>query len=199
MKTLIVQYTPRGDLSNTKKILDAFIRKARNVEVLDLTVDRPDMLMPENLNSIFKKNWMGKELTQDEAKHVAKIYSMTDQLISADHVVVAFPTYNYSVPAAVKAWLDSVIINNQTFVLTDKGYVGKLKGKGLVINTAGGVFTGEMAKNEHAVSLAKGDLEFMGLTVETVTAHGLNMLPNPEKIVENAMKDAEAVAARWYK
>jgi len=45
LKTLIVQYTPRNERSNTKKILDAFIGEIKNsdIEKIDLTKDVPDI------------------------------------------------------------------------------------------------------------------------------------------------------------
>ena len=40
---------------------------------------------------------------------------MTTQLKSANIIVVAFPMYNFSMPAIVKAWFDSVMQRGVTF------------------------------------------------------------------------------------
>ena len=38
-----------------------------------------------------------------------------DELMGVDHVVIASPMYNYSIPAALKAWIDMAARANETF------------------------------------------------------------------------------------
>jgi len=116
MKTLLVKYTPRNERSNTKKLLDAFREKIRNSETeeLDLCSDVPDMFLEENLLAYIQRNYLGNALTPEQKKLMSKMDRMTEQLKSADIVVVAFPMNNFSMPAAVKAWFDSVILKGQT-------------------------------------------------------------------------------------
>jgi len=202
MKTLVVHYTPREERSNTKEILDAFLKHIPDAEILDLVKDPPDIFGYESIAAYMKMHYAGEKLSPQEAKTLAKIHRMADQLIIADYLVLAFPTYNFSVPAAVKAWLDSVILNNKTFRMTDLGFEGMLKGKkALIINTRGGVYTNnDWSKNEHAVSLAQADLEFMGFSVEIAVAEGINMMPQKtQEIITAAQNKVIAVAKRWYK
>src|SRR6478609_4515371 len=110
LKTLIVQYTPRNERSNTKKILDAFIGEIKNsdIEKLDLTKDVPDLFLEQNLEAYINRNYMGKTLSAEQKNSMAKMDRMTEQLKSSDIVVVAYPMNNFSMPAVVKAWFDSV-------------------------------------------------------------------------------------------
>jgi FMN-dependent NADH-azoreductase len=111
MKTLIVKYIPRYEQSNTKKLLDAFIEEINNsnVEELDLLDDVPDMLLDKNLLAYINRNFLGLKLLPDEGKLLSKMDRMAAQLKSADIIVIAFPMYNFSMPAIVKAWFDSVM------------------------------------------------------------------------------------------
>jgi FMN-dependent NADH-azoreductase len=107
MKTLIVKYIPRNEQSNTKKLLDAFREEISisDVEELDLLDDVPDMLLDNNLLAHINRNILGLELLPDEEKLLSKMDRMAAQLKSADIVVVAFPMYNFSMPAIVKRGL----------------------------------------------------------------------------------------------
>src|SRR5919198_215589 len=104
MKTLIVKYIPRNEQSNTKKLLDAFKDQISisDVEELDLLDDVPDMLLDNNLLAHINRNVLGRELLPDEEKLLSKMDRMAAQLKSADIVVVAFPMYNFSMPAIEK-------------------------------------------------------------------------------------------------
>jgi FMN-dependent NADH-azoreductase len=125
MKTLIVKYIPRNEQSTTKKLLDVFKEEigTSDVEELDLVNDVPDMLLDNNLLAHINRNILGQKLSPDEEKLLSKMDRMATQLKSADIVVVAFPMYNFSMPAIVKAWFDSVIQRGVTF---GQGYDGSL-------------------------------------------------------------------------
>jgi FMN-dependent NADH-azoreductase len=117
MKTLIVSYIPRNERSNTKKLLDAFREEVgiSEVEELDLLVDVPDMYIENSLLAYINRSFLGQELIPYEEKLLSKMDRMAYRLKSTEIVVVAFPMYNFSMPAIVKAWFDSVIQNGITF------------------------------------------------------------------------------------
>jgi len=102
---------------------------------------------------------------------------MTDQLKSADVVVVAYPMNNFSMPAPVKAWFDSVMLKGQTWYAKDGSYIGLMNGKkAIAIVTSGGIYEKEpMASWEHALSLTKIEFQFMGYSdVRGILAGGMN-------------------------
>ncbi len=204
MKTLIVSYLPRGERSKTKKILDAFVEEAKHkhakIEVLDLTKDVPDFFLSENLSAYYERNYGGAVLSPEKKKSMEKMDRMTTQLKSADFVVLAFPMFNFSVPAAVKAWFDSTILKGETWDMNESGFIGLMKGKkALVIMSSGGVYEGAWASNEHAMSLAKAEFAFMGYEVHGISAQGINMLTDKvDEIVKKAQEEAKHVAKQWY-
>ncbi|MFH0753901.1 MAG: NAD(P)H-dependent oxidoreductase [Candidatus Omnitrophota bacterium] len=202
MNVLIVHYLPGGDRSNTKKLLDAAMAllktRQAHVQVLDLVQDVPDFFSPERLGVYYARNYGGQEVSDENKACMARMDRMTDQLKSADILVVAFPMYNFSQPAAVKAWFDSVMQKGLTWDMGPTGYVGLLKGKkALALVTSGGQYD---AGNpyEHCVSLTKVHLGFMGFETEVVTAGGINQFPDKASaVLEQAQGKVKDLLRQW--
>ena len=61
------------------------------------------------------------------------------ELLAADRIVIATPVYNYNGPAALKAWIDSIVRKGMTLGLDGQGLVhGKTA---TVLMASGGVYT----------------------------------------------------------
>ncbi len=178
-KTLLITYTPRFD-SNTAKLVDTFLNSQNNksdITHLDLVKNPAPFLLEDNLNALLKRNYMGMELTEAESKAVESADVLLQQLLEADQIVMAFPMYNFSVPAAMKAWFDAVIQNGKTFKMTDEGgYEGLCQGKrSLILMSTGGDFSVEPAKSmNYATPLAETCMGFMGIEAHSIIAYGLN-------------------------
>ncbi|MFH1850373.1 MAG: NAD(P)H-dependent oxidoreductase [archaeon] len=202
MKTLIVSYLPRGARSHTKKLRDAFLENmdSEEIEYLDLMEDVPDLFMSDSVMAYIKRNYLGEELSVKEKKAMAKMDRMTRQLKKADVVVLATPMYNFSFPAAVKAWFDSVMLKGETWDAGKGGYIGMMKGKkALLLMASGGAYDKESSSYEHAVSLAKVEFGFMGFTdVRAVTAEGMNMVPDKDKVISDAQEEVRRIVKEWY-
>ena len=205
-KTLIIEYLPRGERSKTKLLVDQFKSSANGkteIEVLNLVEDTPKMFLSDNLLAYIMRDMVGQDLPPEQEKLLASMDKYTQQLLSADNVVLAFPMFNFSFPAVVKAWFDSVMLKGKTWDLDDNGYVGLLKDKkALVLSTSGGIYNEELgtAGWEHAFSLGVTEFGFMGFETDLVTAQGMNML-NPEDAqaaVENAKDEVKKVVKKWF-
>jgi len=205
MKTLLVKYTPRNERSSTKKLLDAYKEKIKNSEIeeLDLSKDVPDMFLEENLLAYIQRNYLGNNITPEQNKLMSKMDRMTEQLKSADVVVVAFPMNNFSMPAPVKAWFDSVMLKGQTWDVKNGSYVGLMNGKkALTIVTSGGFYSKEpMAAREHALSLAKIEFQFMGYSdVQGTLAEGMNAGDDVQSSnLKKSIEQIQSIAQKWYK
>ncbi|MBF0569655.1 MAG: NAD(P)H-dependent oxidoreductase [Candidatus Omnitrophica bacterium] len=203
MKVLIVSYCPRGERSRTKQLADyaaGFVKSKKvNVEVLDLAKDVPDLLTAERLSAYYLRNYAGGKPSAKEAALLKKMDVMTAQLKTADIVVVAYPMYNFSQPAIVKAWFDSVMQKGETWDMAQGNYVGLLKGKkALVLSSSGGVYEGDLSFLEHSVSLSKVHLGFMGYETEAVVAAGINRYPEKEgELLAEAKKKISVVFGKW--
>jgi FMN-dependent NADH-azoreductase len=200
MKTLIVKYIPRNEQSNTKKLLDAFREEISisDFEELDLLIDVPDMLLDNNLLAHLNRNILGLELLPDEEELLSKMDRMAAQLKSADIVVVAFPMYNFSMPAIVKAWFDSVIQKGVTFG-EGTSNAGK---KALSLISSGGVYSNEpFSGREHALSLSNLEFQYMGYSdVQGILAEGMAMNEEiKETNLNKSIRQVRAIAREWYK
>lgn len=204
MKTLLVHYTPRNEMSNTKRMVDAFRSQIKNSEVeeLNLSRDNPDFFLEDNLAAYIQRNYLGKDLTQDQKKSIAKMDRMTEQLQSADVVVVAYPMYNFSMPALVKAWFDSVMLKGKTWDTKDGTYVGLMQGKKALVLVASGGFYGKepMTSREHALSLGKIEFQFMGYSdVRGILAEGMNAGEEHKmSSLEKSINQVQKIAQEWY-
>ncbi len=205
MKTLVVSYLPRGERSHTRKLLDAFreVADGAEIEYLDLLEDTPELLDAQRVQAYIRRNYLGEELGDEDTDLLATMDRMTQQFALADAVVLAFPMHNFSFPATVKAYFDGIMQKGKTWDAGPDGYFGLLKGKkALVLMASGGIYEGDFAPYEHALSLARVEFGFMGFEdVRTVTAAGMNFLPpeQAEQAVANAQIEARAVAEDWYR
>ncbi|VVB57122.1 FMN-dependent NADH-azoreductase [uncultured archaeon] len=201
-KTLIVHYTPRGERSSTLKLLKGFQSHAKGeVEVLDLCEDTPAFLSPANLPAYFKRDYMGEKLSAPEAETLAGFDRHISMMKKADVVVLAYPMYNFSMPAMVKAWFDGILLKGHTWNMNEKGYVGLLPGKkAVIISTSGAEYSGSpMSSMEHSLSLAKALFGFMGFTpVEVVSAEGINSKPHKkDETLDAAAARLAQIAKDW--
>lgn len=203
MKVLVVQYLPGGERSNTRKLLGAALAvlKTRQVEleVLDLVKDQPDFFSAESLGVYYERNYGGQTVAAERSASMAKMDRMTAQLKAADVLIMAFPMYNFSQPAAVKAWFDSVMQKGATWGFgADGAYEGLLKGrKALVLLTSGGTYEAGHPY-EHALSLTKIHLGFMGIEAEVVSAGGINQFPDKAAAaVLAAQEKVKAALTKW--
>jgi FMN-dependent NADH-azoreductase len=209
MKTLLVTYLP-GKRSRTRILLEAFCRDIAplEVEVLDLCQDVPDLFSIDALEAYYAR-LNGEVPLKTPLPVLAKMDRMTAQLIATDVVVVVTPIHNFSLPATVKAWFDSVMLRGETFKGHPRGgYVGLMTDKkALILMTASGTYSiGDGAYGlfgpawEHALSLAKLEFQFMGFSdIRGVLAE--SMARGEEVIARNltgAIEQIHTITQEWY-
>jgi FMN-dependent NADH-azoreductase len=201
MKTLIVKYLPRTARSKSKMLLDAFREEIADSEIeeLDLCSHIPDMFTPNRVEAYYARNITHQIPSTIPIKVLAEMDSMTAQLKSSDVVVVAFPMYNFSMPAVVKAWFDSVMLHGETFEIRNREYIGLMTGKkALALVAAGGIYSSGNGVGphfgpgwEHALSLAKTEFQFMGFSdIRGVLAEGM--------VGNEAIEQIQSIAQEWY-
>lgn len=71
------------------------------------------------------------------------------ELEGADAVLISTPVHNYTVPSALKAWIDLVVRPERTFHRSPQGKVGMLADRPvLVVSASGGNFEGAHAQTD---------------------------------------------------
>lgn len=90
--------------------------------------------------------WVGANFTDpaertDEQKGVlAGSDTLVAELRQADQIVIGMPIYNFSIPGALKAWIDQIARARETFRYTEAGPEGLLKNKtAWIVVASGGV------------------------------------------------------------
>jgi FMN-dependent NADH-azoreductase len=72
---------------------------------------------------------------------------LIQELESADFVVIGTPMHNFTVPSALKAWIDHVVRARRTFNVTPAGKLGLLHDRPVFVAiSSGGRFSGERAR-----------------------------------------------------
>ena len=119
------------------------------------------------------EDWVSGTFTPPEVRSEAQNRALTlsDTLVAevqaADVLVIGTATYNFNIPAALKAWIDQIARAGVTFRYTETGPQGLLTGKRaiIVIASAG---TPAGSANDFATPYLKFMLGFMGITDVTV-------------------------------
>ncbi|MHC4871044.1 MAG: FMN-dependent NADH-azoreductase [Planctomycetota bacterium] len=203
MKTLAVTYLPRGERSRTRRLFDCFAANCpeKDFEHLDLTVEVPDFFLVDNLNAYYRQNYAGEEISAEEADLLKKMAEMTEKVKQCDVLVMAFPMHNFSLPAIVKAFFDSIMLKGETWNIGEAGYEGLMGGKkALVLYSSGGVYESETSSFNCLDSLALVELGFMGFgPVQILSAQGMNMFPEKQdEIIEKTNTEIIKLINEWY-
>ena len=81
------------------------------------------------------------------AGSMARSEALIRELESADVVVIATPMHNFTMPSALKAWIDHVVRVRRTFNVTPQGKIGTLSDRPVFVAiSSGGRFSGERAR-----------------------------------------------------
>ncbi len=133
------------------------------------------------------------ERSDDQKAALARSDALVEELRQADTIVIGTPVYNYTIPAALKAWIDMVVRARETFRYTEAGPEGFLKGKrAIIVFTSGGTELG--GDNDFASGYLRYILGFIGITdVEFIDVSGLAF--DAEERVAAASETIETLAA----
>ena len=124
--------------------------------------------------------------TQDQRVLLAQSDALVSELQAADDIVIAVPIYNFSVPAAFKAWIDLVCRTDITFVYENDKPRGLLADKrAFVVITSGGTLG--RSEIDYSSGYVEHILSFIGITdVTFVDVTGLSK--NRRKVIADASK-----------
>ena len=134
-----------------------------------------------------------EERTAEQQEVVDYSDALIDELRQADVVVLGLPMYNFAIPSTLKAYFDHIARAGITFRYTEKGAVGLLKNKEVVVFAArGGAYAGTPLDTQTAYVV--DFLAFLGMdTVEFVYAEGLAM---GDERKQNALAKAHVAIER---
>jgi len=149
-KLLYIKASPRGSLSKSTALADAYIKALRE-RVADLQVDMLDLAC-EPLPEFDGDRVAAKMAIFGGQSHDAKQRTLWDQIsaiaqrfANADRYLLAVPMWNNGVPYRLKQYIDII---HQPGLLwgfdPQKGYIGLLEGKKAVLALTSGAYGPQM-------------------------------------------------------
>ena len=165
---LLVSGSAQGTDASSFAVAQQIVEKLQGTE-----------LKVRNLSSglpSINQEWVSANFTEQSARSddQQKTLSLSDELISelqwADTIILASPIYNFSVPSALKAWIDHICRAGLTFNYTENGPVGLLSDKRVIlVMTSGGVPVDSAV--DFATPYLRQVFNFIGITdIQTVRA-----------------------------
>lgn len=148
-KLLHIIATPRGNESRTLKVSGSFLA-ALKAKYPSLAVDTLDLfkenIPPLTLKTVSGKYMLlsGKDLTGELKEAWQDIERHITRFLSADAYLLSAPMWNFSIPYALKQYIDIILQPKYLFRYTEKGPEGLVKNKKMaVITSRGGDYSAE--------------------------------------------------------
>ncbi|WP_137939878.1 NAD(P)H-dependent oxidoreductase [Chitinivorax sp. B] len=183
--SILGQYSASREL--TAAAVAAFRKTEPNLEVIyhDLGSEPLPHLSPELMAP---RGTPVELMTEIQRRDNAISDQLIDELKQADVVVIGAPLYNFTVPSALKSWIDRVTVAGKTFSYSTDGPVGLVPNKkAIIIATSGGQHGHTPVAHMHG-GYVQTVLNFIGVQdTEVVLAEGLAMGP---ELKDAAMKTA---------
>jgi FMN-dependent NADH-azoreductase len=161
-------------------------------------VDQPIPVLDASIVDIVRTPF--EAILPEQRQATALSEQLITELKDADFVIIGCPMYNWSIPAAFKAWLDQVMRLGLTFTYGENGVVGLLGDKpALVVLSRGGSYD---APERAAVDMQKpyltNVLKVMGLAATYAAMEGSLMGDEPRDTnLYKARAQIQEVAANF--
>jgi FMN-dependent NADH-azoreductase len=193
-------------IKSSSNLANSVSRDLSETFVKDYTAAHPDATVTErdlvaspvpHLGVDLLGGFFGKpeELTEAQKTALALSDTLVGEIEAASLIVIGVPMYNFSIPSALKAWIDHVVRAGRTFHYTAEGPKGLVTGKKAVLFLAsGGVYSdGPYKPYDFQETYLRAILGFIGITdVTVVRAEGLALGPES---ASKAVADARAKTA----
>ncbi len=164
---LAVMVSPRFEYSVSRKLTEQFIEKWKADHPGGPVVIRDLMKTPLPFVDM---PWIGGAFTPTEqhSPEMKTAIKISDDLIAelqaADHIVIGTPMYNFSIPAALKAYIDHIVRVGVTFTADYKGLLTGKKATCILVS-GGNYAPGSPGEGYNvAASYLRQILGFIGIT-----------------------------------
>jgi FMN-dependent NADH-azoreductase len=150
MKILHVSCSPRGQAAESYRLSQKIIGYLLKSEPAAILVNRE---IGGGAISHVDENYataLGapQQLPTDMYRQGSISYSedLIQELESSDILVIGTPMHNFTVPSALKAWIDHIVRIRRTFNATAEGKIGTLRDRPVFVAvSSGGSYSGEHA------------------------------------------------------
>ncbi|MFB9125700.1 NAD(P)H dehydrogenase [Paraburkholderia dipogonis] len=207
MKIMHVDASAKRERSNSRALSRYFLERLREegaqfeVDYLDVAIDTPPHVDEAFAVATYTA---AQDRTPAMKATLAGSDALCQRLLDADAFVFAMPMYNWSMPSAFKAFIDSITRTGLTYVNADDGrVVGQLsRQKALFITSRGAdLRAGSPYEAMDALTPSlKAAFGFLGVADPTFVDAQPLQFANPEARIEalqRARAELDAVASSW--
>jgi FMN-dependent NADH-azoreductase len=164
--------TPRGLASNTGRVSAALIedlhQRHRDLAVTTLDLFRADLPAVAGSNIESKYALMtGQQIADSARDSWHEIERTIEQFLAADIYVLTVPMWNFSIPYALKYYIDAIVQPGYLFKYDESGQpVGLVTGRKMIcVTSRGGDYSvAPMAALDHMVGYLRTIFGFVGIT-----------------------------------
>ena len=176
---LRIDCSPKADAAHSFRFADEVLATVTRAHPGALVTTRVLASTPSPVvDGAFAAAMMTHQDAEAARDHAALRISETliNELEWTDLFIVSTPMHNFTVPAALKAWIDQVVRFGRTFRSTPDGKIGLLADRPTyIVIAAGGYFSDERARQpDHLTPYLKDILETVGIRdLRFITLEGL--------------------------
>lgn len=147
MKILHVSGSPRGQAAESyrlsQKIIGFLLQKEPTATVVNRVIGSGAISHIDENYAISQSS--SADISQEGS--MAQSEELIRELESSDFLVIGTPMHNFTVPSALKAWIDHVVRARRTFNVTRAGKIGMVRDRPVFVAiSSGGRFSGERAR-----------------------------------------------------
>lgn len=206
MNILVVKANNRpASQGVSSRMYDTFmetVKEAKGININVYDVFEEDMpYVGQDLFNAFAKLQKGEPLADIEQRILVAKQKAKDAVSKADVVVIAFPLWNCTIPAALHTFIDYITEAGFTFKYGSQGELINLMPdkKVILLNARGGVYSSpEMQPMEMAVNYMRNMFsKVFGMEIiDEVIIEGHNSNPDQaEAIIEEGLQKVKEVAS----
>ena len=197
MKILKVDSSTNGGDSVSRELTDMIVEKLKSdnpdadIVTRDLGIEPLAHLNPITTGAIR----MGEDDWTDDMKAAAPAEkAILDEFLSADVVVIGAPMYNFTIPSALKSWIDRLGVPRVTFRYSENGPEGLAGGRKIIVASARGGNYGDDRRMDFQESLLETFFNFIGIDdITVIRAEGVGMPEGREKAMASAKEQIAAL------
>jgi FMN-dependent NADH-azoreductase len=199
MKILHISCSPRGQAAESYTLSQKIIGYLLKAEPAAMLINREIgsgalAHIDENYATALGATQASAEISQKGS--LSQSEELIRELESADLVVIGTPMHNFTVPSALKAWIDHIVRIRRTFNATTGGKVGTLHDRPVFIAvSSGGRYSGEHAYQPDFLT------PYLKAILATIGLHDLTFFSvegtalGPDAVAEARAKTDQALQA----
>lgn len=197
MKILKVDSSTNGGDSVSRELTNMIVEKLKSdnpdadIVTRDLGTEPLAHLNPITTGAIR----MGEDDWTDDMKAAAPAEkAILEEFLSADVVVIGAPMYNFTIPSALKSWIDRLGVPRVTFRYSENGPEGLAGGRKIIVASARGGNYGDDSPMDFQEGLLETFFNFIGIDdITLIRAEGVGMPEGRKKAMASAKEQIAAL------